>query len=149
MVASTIDAPKLSQKITAASLVGLSDFTSMDIHDSILAGFPYKSISTFKLASTLKLDTIRLTLALKKRQLVNRKKTGRLTHNESERLYRLATVFEHAMDLFEGDIAATVEWLNKERSVLGGRTPLEMTTTNVGANEVLHLIGRLEHGIFS
>ena len=135
--------------LSAAHLVGLGSVDAISVHGSILAGFPYKSIRTFKDASTLKLDSIRSTLALKKKQAARRKEIGRLSPNESDKLYRLATVFEQTVKLFEGDVPAAVKWLNLERTVLGGKTPLEMTATEVGARQVLQLIGRLEDGVFS
>jgi putative toxin-antitoxin system antitoxin component (TIGR02293 family) len=51
--------------------------------------------------------------------------------------------------LFEGDVAAAVNWLNTPRKLLGDRSPLAYARTETGAREVENLIGRLEHGIFS
>ncbi len=149
MLGATIAPVPRAKSRSAAHLVGLGDIDAIAVHGSILTGFPYKSISAFKNASTLKLDSIRSTLALNKKRAARRKEAGRLNPNESDRLYRLATVFEHTVELFEGDIPAAVEWLNRERPVLGGKTPLEMTSTEVGAKQVLQLIGRLEDGVFS
>lgn len=68
---------------------------------------------------------------------------------ESERLLRLSSVFEKAVELFEGDVAAAVNWLVSPRKALGDHTPLEYSRTELGAREVEGLIGRLEHGVFS
>ena len=45
-----------------------------------------------------------------------------MTPEESERLLRISAVFEDAVDLFEGDVAAAVNWLTTPRKALGDRT---------------------------
>ena len=52
-----------------------------------------------------------------------------------------------ALELFEGDDEAARAWLLREQPALGGLRPLELAKSDVGAEEVEHLIGRLEHGI--
>jgi putative toxin-antitoxin system antitoxin component (TIGR02293 family) len=74
---------------------------------------------------------------------------GRFAPDESERLLRVSTVFEKAVELFEGDVAGAVTWLTSPRRALGYQTPLAYSRTELGAREVENLIGRLEHGVFS
>ena len=78
-----------------------------------------------------------------------RKSKGKFTPEESERLLRLGTVFEQAVELFEGDRAAALRWLTAPRKALEGKTPLAYARTELGAREVEDLIGRLEHGVVS
>lgn len=49
----------------------------------------------------------------------------------------------------EGDMELAKEWLTSPAVALGGTTRLEFADTEPGANEVMILIGRLEHGVFS
>jgi len=42
-----------------------------------------------------------------------------------------------------------VNWLNAPRKALSGQSPLNYSRTELGAREVVNLMGRLEHGIFS
>ncbi|MEQ1604365.1 MAG: MbcA/ParS/Xre antitoxin family protein [Pyrinomonadaceae bacterium] len=58
-------------------------------------------------------------------------------------------LFAMSIELFEGDEASAIKWLNSPRPVLGGVTPLEMSKTDAGLREVENLIGRLEHGVFT
>jgi len=83
------------------------------------------------------------------RTLARRKAAGRLAPEESERLLRISTVFELAVELFEGDVAAAIDWLTAPKKALGGNAPLAYARTELGAREVEALIGRLEHGVFS
>lgn len=62
---------------------------------------------------------------------------------------RLARLTEAAIELFEGDTEAAQGWMKAPRAVLGGKTPLEMAATEIGAREVENLILRLEDGVFS
>jgi putative toxin-antitoxin system antitoxin component (TIGR02293 family) len=82
------------------------------------------------------------------RTLGRRKEQGRLTLAESERVFRLATLFEKATQVL-GDRENARQWIASPKKALGGRSPLEYADTEVGAREVEDLLGRLEHGVFS
>jgi len=95
------------------------------------------------------LSRLAATIGIPERTLARRRVSRRLTPDESERLLRISAIFEDAVDLFEGDVPAAVNWLNTPRKLLGDRSPLAYARTETGAREVENLIGRLEHGIFS
>jgi putative toxin-antitoxin system antitoxin component (TIGR02293 family) len=88
-------------------------------------------------------------VGIPERTLARRRSRGKFTPEESERLLRLGTVFEQAVELFEGDNAAALRWLTAPRKALEGKTPLAYARTELGAREVEDLIGRLEHGVVS
>ncbi len=83
------------------------------------------------------------------RTLARRKKEGRLHADESDRLVRVALLFEQAVALFEGDKEKASQWFRSPKKAFGGASPLEFSDTEIGAQEVSELIGRLEHGVFS
>ena len=60
------------------------------------------------------------TLALQARTLKRREPSGRLTAEESDRLFQLARLFERAVDVF-GDEASARQWLQSEQHELGGQ----------------------------
>lgn len=76
-----------------------------------------------------------------------RREGGRLTPQESDRVYRLASVLQDAVQLFEGDKEAARHWMNEPAKALGGNTPLEHLDTEAGADAVHDLIGRIGHGV--
>jgi putative toxin-antitoxin system antitoxin component (TIGR02293 family) len=88
-------------------------------------------------------------IGLPERTLARRKKAGCLSMGESERLLRVSTVFERAVELFEGDVKPAVTWLTSPKKALGDRLPLEYSRTELGAREVEDLMGRLKDGVFS
>ncbi|HEX7190811.1 MAG TPA: antitoxin Xre/MbcA/ParS toxin-binding domain-containing protein [Thermoanaerobaculia bacterium] len=67
----------------------------------------------------------------------------------SDRLFRVARVLARAIDLFDGDREAALEWLTKPQRALGDAVPLDLAATELGAHEVEALALRLEHGVFS
>jgi putative toxin-antitoxin system antitoxin component (TIGR02293 family) len=88
-------------------------------------------------------------IGVPERTLARRRAAGRLAPEESERLLRIAGIFEKAVDLFEGDVPAAVRWITAPRKALDNHSPLAYSRTEPGAREVENLIGRLEHGVFS
>ena len=62
---------------------------------------------------------------------------------------RLKKITELAIRLFEGNKAAALLWINSPHGVLGNKTPAELAKSQRGTIEVVNLIGRLEHGVFS
>jgi putative toxin-antitoxin system antitoxin component (TIGR02293 family) len=106
-------------------------------------------LTRFQTASALPYSQLLDAIRLPASTFTRRKKAGRLSADESERLYRLAAAFRRAVELFGGNVAAARAWFTRPCRGLGGVTPLEMTKTEVGAREVGDLIGRLEHGVFT
>lgn len=129
--------------------LGLSDQRPDAIHDHLLAGLPFKAVETLVGKSGLRQQDVLGAAQLPASTLARRKKAKKLEPAESERLFRVARVFERAAELFEGDAAAARRWLTEPVRGLGYRVPLELARTQVGAQLVLDLIGRLEHGVFS
>ena len=80
---------------------------------------------------------------------IKRRKGGRFTTEESDRLYRLADIFSAAIELFEGDEERARKWLNHPVKGLGGERPVDMAITSAETQAALDLIGRLEHGVFA
>jgi len=92
-------------------------------------------------------ETARKHLRIPARTLARRRQSGKLSRDESERVYRYLRLFALAVDLFAGDEAGARQWLNRPAPALGRKTPVGAAETEVGAREVEHLIGRLEHGV--
>ena len=59
----------------------------------------------------------------------------------------VATVYSRAVAYFDGNRNDAIEWLKHPNPALAGETPLERANTAIGADDVIDLIGRMEHGI--
>ena len=81
--------------------------------------------------------------------LSRRKRSGRLTQLESDRLMRIARLVEMAHRMMQGDGAAARRWMIAPHELLGGASPLAHASTEIGGREVEQLIGRIRHGTFS
>jgi putative toxin-antitoxin system antitoxin component (TIGR02293 family) len=115
----------------------------------VMRGFPYKSLTTFAENFGVSPAVLAQTVGIPERTLARRRAAGRLAPDESERLLRLASIFEKTVALFEGDIPAAVQWLSTPKRAIENQAPLQYARTEVGAREVENLIGRLEYGVFS
>jgi len=131
------------------STLGLTAANPAELVEQLERGFSFRTLQTFESRSGLALSRLAATIGIPERTLARRKVSRRLTPDESERLLRISAIFEDAVELFEGDVAAAVNWLTTPRKALGDRAPLAYARTEPGAREVENLIGRLEHGIFS
>jgi len=102
------------------------------------------------LAQTLRLSKSELAVALgiPERTLARRKRESTLNSEESAKLLRLARVVERAETIFES-LEAAVGWLKSPSAALSGATPLSLLDTDVGAESVMDMLGRIEHGVFA
>lgn len=118
-----------------------------ELHDALANGLPYEVYT--KLVSACGLDSKELAryVVISPATLQRRAKAGRFKEDEGDRLYRFAEVYNSATDLFEGDGIRAMTWLLKPARGLGDRRPIDMVSTTAGAEAVLDLIGRLEHGV--
>jgi putative toxin-antitoxin system antitoxin component (TIGR02293 family) len=98
------------------------------------------------------LDTGRLTMAeldkvvLPRKTFANRRKVGKLTAEQSDRLVRVARVLATAEETF-GSQAKAAAWLRRPTTALASERPLDLLDTDEGAREVETLLGRIAHGI--
>lgn len=149
-----MSAPASSSALPIAALVGtqalgLKAEKPSDLVHAVRRGFPFRALQDLASAAGLPLAELAAQLAIPARTLARRKASRRLSVEESERLLRLAAVFEQALSLFEGDAPQALAWLRAPKKALDGETPLHYAATEVGAREVERLIGRIEHGVFA
>jgi len=114
--------------------------------DAIDRGFDAEALMALKRRMELPLEDVAAWLGTSARTLKRRETQGRLTAEESDRLFRLARLFERTVEVLGSESTAR-QWLQAEQHALGGRVPLEIARYEPGAREVERLLGRLEHGI--
>jgi putative toxin-antitoxin system antitoxin component (TIGR02293 family) len=129
--------------------LGIRSAGTPQLIEQLEAGFPFDALRKFEANSGVASAVLVSILGIPERTLARRKTAGRLAPEESERLLRISSVFEKAVELFEDDVASAVQWLTTPKKALGGEEPLRYAKTEPGAREVENLIGRLEYGVFS
>ena len=123
--------------------------TFLEAAELVQAGLPFAAVRRLQIASGLTLARIKQVTRMSEGSFNRRKKSGRLSQDESERLLRLARLFERALQLHDGDVDEAREWLSTPIPALGSARPLDLSQTEPGAREVEDLIGRIEHGVVS
>jgi len=104
--------------------------------DSIYRVADYAEIPITDVANALHINT----------RTISRRKGGRLSSEESEKVIRMGRVMERTSEVFgEGGI----EWIKQPNKALGGQTPLSLLDTDIGTESVLDTLGRIEHGVFA
>jgi len=128
-------------------LLGLVRFDWPSVLAQIEKGLPFSTIERFIRNSGLSQEDVLDLLQIATRTFMRRKKEGRLSPAESDRLVRAARVFATVLHLFDGDASKAAAWLTDAQRAFRGETPLKMARTEIGAHEVERLIYQLEYGV--
>lgn len=119
------------------------------LYQALHDGFSYAVFDKLAALSTLDKKQLAQVCQLAPATLARRAKSGKFTQEESDRLFRFATVLVAASALFNDDMTATKRWLTEPVYGLGDKMPLAMLATSAETQAILDLIGRLEHGVFA
>ncbi|MFT8212072.1 MAG: antitoxin Xre/MbcA/ParS toxin-binding domain-containing protein [Symbiopectobacterium sp.] len=79
----------------------------------------------------------------------NRGLKARFTPDQSERIVRIIRIINRAVELFEGDRVAAQKWLHQPNRALEWKVLADLIASETGAYEVMNLITRIEHGVYS
>jgi putative toxin-antitoxin system antitoxin component (TIGR02293 family) len=71
-----------------------------------------------------------------------------LTAEESDRLLRVVRMIVRAVEAL-GDSDKAASWLRRANKSLGGRTPISLLASDLGARLVEQILGRIEYGVYS
>ena len=129
------------------ALFGLRNYGALHVMEHIERGLAYSAFERFHRNTDLSYRLLAQVAEIPERTLARRKESGRFTSDETDRLLRLSRLVARAIELFEGSVENAQRWLTNPVRALGGRTPIDFASTDVGAIEVECLIGRLSHGI--
>lgn len=128
--------------------IGLQPQSSTKLIAKIKKGLSVKAFNRLCKNLNISEKALAKTLNIAISTLARRKRNGRMTFEESERIYRVARLYDRAVEVF-GDKKMSRKWLKEPAWALGDVPPLEFAETELGAQEVDDLLGRIEHGIFT
>lgn len=123
--------------------LGVADASGLDLARLVRSGLPVEALD--QLVDSGRLLPGEFTLVLSPQALASRRRQGRLSAQESDRLTRLVRILVAAESTFGA--AKARAWLRRPNAVLGGEPPLRMSDTDAGAVAVTPLLGRIDHGI--
>lgn len=127
------------------AVLGRALNTEGDLQSAIREGFAPEVVEKVMDSAGLTLKELAASLDLSPRSLQRRRQRGRLARYESDRLYRLARIVALAKHQI-GDDEAAARWLRRPNRALGGRSPLELVDTELGARSVEDVLGRIAYG---
>ena len=127
-------------------VVGRGVRSADELAARVRAGLPFVTLAAVMERYEISRDTACGILNLSRRNFLRRKEQGRLSPDESDRLYRLARVLAHANRVFE-DPEESADWIRTPNAALGKQQPLTLLDTDIGVQQVDQVLGRIEHGI--
>lgn len=137
------------KKYVVAKVTGVTSGNRAEMLKSIKKGLRFQVISELENELQASQKELSRFLTIPQSTLNRRKKEGFLHPDESDRVVRLARLKDATLALMQGDESAAIAWLRTPLDIFGGETPLEYSSTELGARDVEDLIGRLRHGVFS
>ena len=129
-------------------VLGVRPQSPLDWVGMIREGIPAGAVESILSVVHLSQSELAQALGIPQRTLARRKREGVLNSEESSKLLRLARVVSRASEVFD-DPAAAVDWLKSPNAALRGNAPLGLLDTDIGAENVLDTLGRIEHGVFA
>lgn len=125
----------------------VSGTSRVALHREIEEGVPFRTFEDLQDALGLPQGALLDALRIPRRTFERRRDTGRFDPVESERVVRLRTLVEMALEVFDGDADAARAWWTEPNLALGQVRPLDLVSTGPGAREVEDLLLRIEAGV--
>lgn len=120
----------------------------LDLMEQVEAGLPARAFDRFSSQIGVTREMLATAIHTTTRTVARRKEAEKpLDQDASERLVRLALLYKLANEVLD-DETLTRQWMLRPRSAFAGRTPFEMASSEIGAQEVEDLLLRVEHGVF-
>ena len=111
-------------------------------------GVTKKFLVKIKEKTDLDYDKLAKVLSVGRATLINKNGNKPFNLPLSDRIVGLADLYEYGYEVF-GDVENFNEWMITSNHALGGMKPYDLIDTQYGKEEVRHLIGRIEFGVYS
>lgn len=125
-----------------------SQMTPIEKMERLHKGIRKKELETLKARTGLDYDKLSALLSVTRATLINKPRTATFSSSLSERILALAALYSYGYDVFE-DEKTFNQWMFIPNRALGGKTPYEVCNNQFGREEVKHIIGRIDYGIYS
>jgi putative toxin-antitoxin system antitoxin component (TIGR02293 family) len=121
--------------------------TLENLDEAARGGVPKKFLDDLAQALGLRLRDLSVPLHVSERNLRRHAPDDLLSQEISDRALNIARVLERAVEVLDTQDRAA-RWLKHPNRALGA-TPMDMLGTIFGAERVLTVLDRIEHGVFS
>jgi putative toxin-antitoxin system antitoxin component (TIGR02293 family) len=137
----------MSTHLHIHSVIGATPQSDFELAEIVEKGIPTDSISYLRDIGLTFSEVSAVVIA--PRTLKHRKARGeRLSHEETERVLRVARILALAEQVFANHDKALL-WLRLPDDRLNTRTPLSMLTTEAGGHVVESMLWQIDDGIYS
>jgi putative toxin-antitoxin system antitoxin component (TIGR02293 family) len=134
--------PSLSR---ADQISGIRGENRRGIIEATRLGLPVSGVEELIQSGRLTLTEVDK-IVLPRKTFSHRRKIGRLTPDQSDRLVRVVRILAAAEETFGSQEKASL-WLRRPTRALDGEAPIEWLDTSEGAREVEDLLHRIDHGL--
>ena len=128
--------------LRADEISGLRGQSRRDVIQAMRDGLPVSGIENLIRSGRLTLAEVDR-VVLPRKTLSHRRKIGRLTPEQSDRLVRVVAAAEETF----ASIDKASLWLRRPTRALDGDAPLSLLDTTEGTREVEGLLHRIDHGL--
>ncbi len=111
-------------------------------------GISKKELEQLKRRAGLDYNQLSHIFQVARATLISKKGTERFTPLLSEKIMCLADIYSYGYEVF-GDEAEFNKWIFQPLPALAGKPPYEILDNQYGREEVKHIIGRIEYGVYS
>jgi putative toxin-antitoxin system antitoxin component (TIGR02293 family) len=145
----SFDAPGASLYTLIGGLLGLEVDSEVDLIERLEKGLTITAVQYLRAGAPLS-DAETYDLIAPRRTLSRREAPGQtLTPEEADKTVRVARVTARAQLAFAGQPKYAAQWLREPKSHFGGRTPLEVLSSESGALAVEEMLLGIEYGMFA
>jgi|SRR5690554_3741960 putative toxin-antitoxin system antitoxin component (TIGR02293 family) len=128
--------------------VPLYDMTSFQKMRIIKRGISKSYLEKLKQTAGLDYDSLASALSVTRATLINKKGEDTFSHQISERIVAFADLYSYGFEVFD-DKSNFNDWMFSPNQALGGLVPFSIIDNQYGRDEVRHLLGRIEYGVYS
>lgn len=140
------DQPVVLDALGYWSRVGIPA-SGLELIQHVRRGFDYRVLARLAESSGFSIRTLAAALGVSAYAIRQARRSGRWSSTQSDRLFRAARVLSAAQVLFGGDCTLAHRWLTTSQRGLNEEPPLAWLMTDVEAQAVLDLIGRIDNGL--
>jgi len=141
---------EIAKLLGGPTVLGRNISSQLKMADAVDNGLPTDSLDRVKRKLRLSDAEVghALGISLKTIHRLRKDPDRHLSSQASDRLYRLARIYQLASDVLE-DPEAAREWLRSPQIGLDNRVPMDLMTSEAGSREVEALLIRIEYGVLS
>jgi putative toxin-antitoxin system antitoxin component (TIGR02293 family) len=137
---------KVAAALGGARTLGTTPSTISELAEAVAHGLPRTVVRELAAAAAPRRGELRQRVAALVVSPATYKRSARLSPAASERAERLARVTALAHQAL-GSADEARSWLTEPHPLLGGRSPIEVAATDLGARQVERILHNVEHGL--